>query len=145
MTTLCIVMWIKWKKNLLHSYLTSPIFSWPIFQAPKVIKVLTLVNYSKNSCWFGKKENRRKFFLIHTIFLDRSQKVTCFIKTLAHSTDFVICRLHMKYEFFTFVCLCTDIFLPNLVCLPITILPAAFYHHCLPFQCTYHALMICHM
>ena len=46
---------------------------------------------------------------------------------------------------FTFVCLCMDNFLPQLVCLPITILPAAFYRHCLPFQCTYHALTICHM
>ena len=42
---------------------------------------------------------------------------------------------------FTFVCLCTDNFLPQLVCLRRTILPAAFYNHCLPFECTYHSLL----
>ena len=46
---------------------------------------------------------------------------------------------------FTFVCICTDNFLPNLVCLRITILPAAFYSHCLPFEFTYHALTMCHI
>ena len=46
---------------------------------------------------------------------------------------------------FTFVSLCMDNFLSQLVCLLITILPAAFYIHCLPFECTYHALTICQM
>ena len=41
---------------------------------------------------------------------------------------------------FTFVCLCTDNFVPQLVCLRISILPAAFYNHCLPFECTYYIL-----
>ena len=42
---------------------------------------------------------------------------------------------------FTFVCLCKDNFLPQLVCLRKTILPAAFYYHCLPFECTYIILL----
>ena len=46
---------------------------------------------------------------------------------------------------FTFICLCTDNFLPQRACLYRTILPAAFYNHCLLFECTYHALMVCHM
>ena len=37
-------------------------------------------------------------------------------------------------DFVTFVCLCTDNFLPQLVCLRITILPAPFYNHCLPYE-----------
>ena len=45
----------------------------------------------------------------------------------------------------TFVCLCTNNFLLQLVCLLRTILPAALYKYCLPFECTYHTLMICHM
>ena len=46
---------------------------------------------------------------------------------------------------FTFVCLCTDNFVPKLVCLLGILLPAAFYNHSLPFECTYHALTMCHM
>ena len=64
----------------------------------------------------------------------------------AHSTDFVMSNV-ITYDIwiFTIVCLCMDNFLPNLVCLCRTILPAAFYHHCLPFECMYHALTNCHM
>ena len=46
---------------------------------------------------------------------------------------------------YTIVCHRADNFLPQLVCLRRTILPAAYYNHCLPFECTYHALTICHM
>ena len=51
---------------------------------------------------------------------------------------------------FSIIWLCTlyGQFLPKLVCLRRTILPAAFYNHCLPFECPfecpYHALTICH-
>ena len=45
----------------------------------------------------------------------------------------------------TFVCLCKDNFLPQLVCLLRSILPAAFYNNCLPFACTFRAFTICHM
>ena len=51
----------------------------------------------------------------------------------------------MTHGFLLFFCLCTNNFLPQLVCLGRTILPAAFYNHCLPFECTYHALTICHV
>ena len=60
----------------------------------------------------------------------------CVCHIPANNSGFLICL---------FVCLCTHNFVPKLVCLCITILPAAFYNHCLPFECTYHALTICHM
>ena len=49
---------------------------------------------------------------------------------------------------FTFICLCTDNFLSKPVCLQYVnyvYYLQLFYNHCLPFECTYHALTICVM
>ena len=66
------------------------------------------------------------------------------LHTYAHNSDFLICHMLLHMDF-TLVCLCMDNFLPQLVCLRRTILPETFYNHCLPFECTYHALTICHI
>ena len=51
----------------------------------------------------------------------------------------------MTYGFLLLFAFCTHNFLPQLVFLCRSILVAASYNHCLPFECTYHALTICHM
>ena len=63
------------------------------------------------------------------------QAPTLTLYTLTVQTSICqICKRHLTYGFLLFICLCTDSFLPQMICLYRNIVPAAINNHCYYFN-----------